>query len=285
MECCKDWSFLKPLEHYVDKTGDTSPIKHLQEKYGLLDTPDDGRVEKARALIKEVQFLLSPQALVQDRPDDEYSQNKTQPKDSFFRKRGAVWTFRYLGGNEIYLKNVDKGCEYINLLLAHPGELRSVYEIACAREVSLCQEKIDSTDIEGGFQVTSGFPLGDSGYATDQKSIQQYIAEAQRLFDEKEEALAAKEIDRVQSLDEEMATLADHISSVQGRGGKIRKSNDVRKRVRDAFRKAVNRAIEEIRKYDLSLADHFDDDIKFGNDVGYLPKESIDWELRPIANK
>ena len=45
---------------------------------------------------------------------------KEKQPENFFRKRGAVWEFRFQGGSTLLLQGVDKGAEYINLLLAHP---------------------------------------------------------------------------------------------------------------------------------------------------------------------
>lgn len=216
------------------------------------------------------------------------SETSEQP-ENFFRKRGAAWTFRYQGRNELLLVNVDKGSEYINIMLNRPSELCSVYDIVCSRDVRMCQSalnrgQLDSSEIEEGFQVTTGFPLGDSGAVTDRKSILQYEAEGRRLILEAEEARAAGEMDRVLVLEDEMAQLTEHINSATGKGGKIRKACNARKRVRDAFRRAVQRTIEEIEKYDKLFAEHLKDTLKLGNDVGYLPSQTIEWELRPVVN-
>lgn len=292
MENCKAWSFLEPLERFVDEAEDTSPLYHIEKRYAPLDADDNRYIEKAIALINEAQSLLSQKATNPDRLCEKHLKVIASDKINFFRKRGGIWTFRYLGNHELYLKNVDKGCEYINWLLANPGTLRPIDDIVCAENLSYCHQEIninsssiDSAEIAHGFEIKSSFPLGYSGDVTDQISIDQYHAEAQRLFNKKEEAIAAGEMDRVPALEEEMNRLTDYIRSVKGRNGRIRKSNDVRKRVRDAFRKSVRSAIEEIRKYDPSFAEHLDATVKFGNEVGYLPKESLEWELRPITNK
>lgn len=70
-----------------------------------------------------------------------------------------------------------------------------------------------------------------------------------------------------------------------GLGGKLRKSNDKRKNVRDAFRNAVNRAIKYLEKYDKPLAAHLKESIKCGNEPVYRTEEEIVWEVRPIVNE
>jgi len=40
--------------------------------------------------------------------------------ENFFRKRGGGWEARFQGRDWVRILGVDKGAEYINLLLAHP---------------------------------------------------------------------------------------------------------------------------------------------------------------------
>ena len=56
----------------------------------------------------------------------------------------------------------------------------------------------------------------------------------------------------------------------------MRKAKDKRKNIRDAFRNAVNRAINYIEKYDKPLFNHLKAAIKCGNEVG-LPDEEKTW--------
>ena len=81
-----------------------------------------------------------------------------------------------------------------------------------------------------------------------------------------------------------MAQIAAAITGATGRGGKLRKTGDKRKNVRDAFRNAVNRAITYIDKYDKPLAAHLKESIQHGNAVVYRPAAEITWEVRHIVN-
>ena len=213
---------------------------------------------------------------------------KEKQPDNFFRKRGGGWEARFNRGNTINIIGVDKGAEYINLLLAHPDREASVYEVVCGYALGVADQAnsgLEHDDIEDGFQVTTGAPLSDAGVVMDRKAVEQYRAKYQSLVTEKAEAEEDGDHQRVEEIEDEMAQIADEITAGVGKGGKLRKAGDKRKNVRDAFRNAVNRAITAIGKYDKPLAEHLKVSIKHGNEVVYRPGMSIAWDVRPIVNE
>lgn len=208
--------------------------------------------------------------------------------DNLFRKRGNVWEahFQGRGRHPILIQGVDKGAEYINLLLAFPDRETSVYEIVCGYALGVADRVnsgLEHDDIEDGFQVTTGAPLGDAGVVMDRKAVEQYRATYQSLVTEKAEAEEDGDHQRVEEIEDEMAQIADEITAGVGKGGKLRKAGDKRKNVRDAFRNAVNRAIAAIGKYDKPLAEHLKASIKHGNEVVYRPGAPIVWDVRPMG--
>ncbi|CAJ0867482.1 7-cyano-7-deazaguanine synthase [Ralstonia mannitolilytica] len=208
--------------------------------------------------------------------------------ENFFRKRGAVWETRFQGRNTICLLNVDKGAEYINLLLAFPDREMSVYEIAVGNAVNTIEHPAGSgiapEDIEDGYQVTQGIPLGDAGDVADRRALNECKQQARELFEEMEEARERGDHARIEEIEKEMAALVKYIEGGKGLGGRQRRVGDKRKNVRDAFRNAVDRAIRQIEKYDKPLAEHLKASIKYGNEVVYRPGMAITWEVRPIVN-
>ncbi|AOS78381.1 hypothetical protein Q5W_05065 [Hydrogenophaga sp. PBC] len=208
--------------------------------------------------------------------------------ENFFRKRGAVWETRFQGRNTICLLNVDKGAEYINLLLAFPDREMSVYEIAVGNAVNTIEQPAGSgiapEDIEDGYQVTQGIPLGDAGDVADRRALNECKQQARELFEEMEEARERGDHARIEEIEKEMAALVKYIEGGKGLGGRQRRVGDKRKNVRDAFRNAVDRAIRQIEKYDKPLAEHLKAGIKYGNEVVYRPGMAITWEVRPIVN-
>ena len=208
--------------------------------------------------------------------------------ENLFRKRGAVWETRFQGRNTICLLNVDKGAEYINLLLAFPDRETSIYEIAvgsAANAIDLpANTGVAPEDIEDGFQVTQGIPLGDAGDVADRQALREWQQRARELLGEIDDARDAGDHARVEEIEEEMAFLTKAMEGGKGIGGRQRKAGDKRKNVRDAFRNAVDRAIKQIEKYDKPLAEHLKDAIKISNEVAYRPGMSITWDVRPIVN-
>lgn len=139
-------------------------------------------------------------------------------------------------------------------------------------------------DIEKGFQVTQGVPLGDAGDIADRQALREWQQRARELLGEIEEARDAGDHARIEEIEEEMAFLTKAMEGGKGLGGRQRKAGDKRKNVRDAFRNAVDRAIKQIATYDKPLAEHLDNSIKRGEVVGYRPESPITWDVRPIVN-
>lgn len=208
--------------------------------------------------------------------------------ENFFRKRGAVWETRFQGRNTICLINVDKGAEYINLLLAFPDREASVYEIACASAANAidlpANTGVAPEEIEDGYQIVTGVPLTDAGDVADRQALREWQQRAHELLGEIEDARDSGDHARVEDIHEEMAFLTKALEGGKGLGGRQRKAGDKRKNVRDAFRNAVDRAIKQIEKYDKLLAEHLKASIKHGNEVVYRPGASITWDVRPIVN-
>ncbi len=213
--------------------------------------------------------------------------HKEKQPDNFFRKRGGGWEARFNRGNTINVLGVDKGAQYINLLLAHPDREASVYEVVCGYALGVADQAnsgLEHDDIEEGFQVTTGTPLSDAGVIFDRTAVEQFRATYQSLVTERAEAEQDGNHARIEEIEDEMAQIADAITAGIGKGGKLRKAGDKRKNVRDAFRNAVNRAIAAIGKYDKPLAEHLKASIKHGNEVVYRPGVPIVWDVRPVTN-
>ena len=214
---------------------------------------------------------------------------KQEQPANYFRKRGGVWTARFQGNKEILLIGVDKGAEYINILLGRPNQKISVYEIVCGCAIDTCDTLLCSVknleDTDEGFQITTGVPLGDAGYVADHKAVEQYREAAQNLLKEIDEARSANNVAKIQELEREMVQITGAIQEATGLGNRLRKAKDQRKNIRDAFRNAVNRAIKYIEKYDTPLFNHLKSAIKCGNEVAYLTQEDLLWDLRPIVNE
>jgi len=89
--------------------------------------------------------------------------------------------------------------------------------------------------------------------------------------------------ERIQAIENEMAQMVDAITGAVGKGGRLRKTGDKRKNVRDAFRGAVNRAIVHIGKFDKPLAGHLKASIKHGDAPVCRPAVPVTWEVRAVG--
>ena len=207
--------------------------------------------------------------------------------DNHFRRRGGAGSTRFQGRHEIPLQGVDKGAEYINLLLAHPERETSVFELVCGSALNsigvMANGGLAQEEVEEGFQITSGLPMGDAGVVADKKAVNQYRGRYQELVTEKAEAEENGEHERIEEIEEELAQIAAAITGAVGRGDRLWKIGDKRKNVRDAFRGAVNRAIVQIAKFDKPLAEHLKASIKHGNVAVYQPAVPVIWEVRAVG--
>lgn len=205
--------------------------------------------------------------------------------DHYFRRRGDAWEARFQGRNPLTLLNANKGCGYLQVLLAHPREELSIFSIVCGSAIDECDAVLrgvpsDET-FEEGFSVTQGPPLGDAGVVADRKAVLQYQKRALALLREIEEARDAGDFERVAELEDEAIQVAQAVTSATGKGGRLRKTKDTRKNVLDAFRNAVKRAIKTIGDYDTVFAEHLTNAIKFGFEASYQPTSDIAWDVRP----
>jgi len=212
---------------------------------------------------------------------------KVELPTNFFRRRGEEWEARFNARNPITLLNVNKGCGYIQILLARPRQEISIFEIACGCAIDDCDAVLktqpDSDDLAEGFQITQGVQLGDAGVVADRKAVLQYKARAKALLLEVEEARGNGDAEQVADLEEEIIQVARAISEATGTKGRLRKTKDTRKNVLDAFRSAVKRAITTIERYDKPLAEHLTGSIKFGYETVYQPGTDVVWEVRASA--
>lgn len=205
--------------------------------------------------------------------------------DNFFRRRGDAWEARFQSRNPLTLLNVNKGCSYLQVLLAHPREELSIFAVVCGSAIDDADAVLKGIpgddSFEEGFSVTQGPPLGDAGVVADHTAILQYKDRALALLREIDEARDAGDVELVAELEDEAAQVAQALTSATGKGGRLRKAKDTRKNVLDAFRNAVNRAIKAIGKYDKVFAEHLSASIRFGFDATYQPSVDITWEVRP----
>lgn len=88
----------------------------------------------------------------------------------------------------------------------------------------------------------------------------------------------------IEEVKKEMVFLTKMMGGGKELGGRQRKAGNKRKKVRNAFRNAVDRAIKQIEKYDKPLTKHLKTRSRFSNEVTYRPGVPITWDIQHIVN-
>lgn len=207
---------------------------------------------------------------------------------NYFWNRGNVYEARFRGEQSVMLQKFRKGCLYLQYLLAKPGQIFSVFDVAAEFDIVFCEDvssgNYDAAELNSGYEFSDGKRLTDLGDAVDQRAIREYGERLQDLIEEKKEAHANNDTGRVEAIDIEIAAINDHVSSAIGKGGS-RKLNDQRKNLRDAVRNGIDRAIKEISQHDEVFGAHLKTYIKMGQELAYLPDPVISWSVRPGRQK
>lgn len=206
--------------------------------------------------------------------------------ENFFWKRGNVWEARFAGGRAILIKKFDRGCEFLQYLVARPGQSAPVYEVSA--EVSgeffhnFEPASVDTVELESGYEITQGLKRGDLGDVADDLALKDYARNLRELADEARELRELGKEEEAEALYEELAKVQKAFNEASGRSGRKRKVKDEKKNLRDAVRNSIVRTISEIRLYDTAFGDHLDQFINLGAIVGYIPEPSINWSIRPV---
>lgn len=208
-----------------------------------------------------------------------------QIADNVFRRCGGAWQARFKGGKPFTVLPW-LGSSYIHYLLVAPGQPRPALDIVCSTAVDFCDRAISEHEaVEAGLQSVANPMLENLGNVSDWKAVGQYRAEAREMLVEIEQARADNNNVRVEQLEKDMAVIVGKINEAVGIGGRLKKTGDKRKNIRDSFRNNVNRVIEkQIKMTDPQLAAHLKKAIIFGNDPRYVPQDGLTWETRPVEN-
>lgn len=183
-------------------------------------------------------------------------------RNAFLKKGKSSWQVWFDGGSDIILVR-SKGAAYLHLLLTSQGIPVSVAKLAST--VALLPEE---------------FMLGAASEASDGESMDAYKVRANELLEEIEEARNDNDEGRVEALNVEIARLSDHIQSLRGLGGAIRRIGDERDRVRKRVGIAIRRVLKEIASSDRRLAEHLKaPTLKLGLNPCYAPPSPVVWQL------
>jgi hypothetical protein len=129
-----------------------------------------------------------------------------------------------------------------------------------------------------GFTLTD-LPISGFNEVADKTAIRQYRREAKLLMSEIKNARIAGDNVMLEQLEQDLEKVTQAVYGALGPEGQKKKIADQIKKIVDAFRGAVNYAIEKIEPHDTLLGKHLRRTIKYGQTPGYLPDCEIDWIL------
>ena len=202
--------------------------------------------------------------------------------ENVFRKCGDAWEVRFDGGEKFMLTGAETGARYLHFMLERPNETTLIIDIM--HHFSQFTEGYQIDDLvnpEGmleGFALTN-LPISSFSEVADETAIKQYRREAKLLMSEIKTARASGDNVMLKQLEQDLEKVTQAIYGALGPKGQRKKLADQTKRFVDAFRGAVNYAIEKIAFHNSLLEEHFMDTIKYGQTPGYLPDYKIDWHL------
>jgi hypothetical protein len=186
-----------------------------------------------------------------------------------FKKNGDVWEVIY-EGKKLPLIVDQVGLPYIHLLLK--GDLYSPYGLCKA--LYTISEKMKLLADEKSQAATTEidkFP----GEILDRKSIASLTKRKSELQDIREEADEGGHAEAVEAAEDEIQEIDGQLKLGTYRG----KTKGFGNKNSKTISKAIDRAIEAIRKYDIKLAEHFKANISKGERLLYRPPTPINWEL------
>ena len=202
--------------------------------------------------------------------------------ENIFRKCGDAWEVRFDGGEKFMLTNCSTGATYLHFMLAKPNIATSVMEIM--RSISgeykdyISVNCTDGNEFDNGFSLSRAPVMGADNIA-DNTAIRQYRKEAALISEELEKAKKSGNNSMAEQLQKELDCITAAIYEAVAPDGQRKKLADQMKRASDAFRRPVVFAIDKVAEHDKSLATHFRNAVKYGQNPGYFPTCDVDWHL------
>jgi hypothetical protein len=194
-----------------------------------------------------------------------------------FTKEGEFWTVIY-GDRFCRLKD-RKGLGYIAHLLQHPGvEFHSLDLIAEIDASAAAVFQVDGANSAEGYQSAladvgrrSGIS-DDAGEMLDNQAKAAYKHKRAELIEELQEANELHQVERADTLREEIEALNKELLRAVGLRGRDRKAASASERARLAVTRAIKAAIERITDNNPALGAMLIGSIRTGTFCSYAPK-------------
>ena len=167
------------------------------------------------------------------------------------KQEGDVWRLAY-EGRRVRMKS-NKGLRMLARLVEHPGQDVHVFDLV---HLDRGEMPIDP---------------GDGGEVIDAQARQAYQTRAAELQSMLDEAEAAHDLGRIESIRQELETLTETILSATGLSGRARRTAGAEERARQNVRKRLKDALRRISEADPTLGRHLERSIKTGRLCRYDP--------------
>src|ERR1019366_829721 len=203
------------------------------------------------------------------------------PKETCFLRQGDYWKIQYQGQNT-FLKSM-RGLHCLAYLLRHPGREFHVSELLVRLlEVPAAPSAVTANGSQhknGDQFVLSG--LNDGIPILDAQAKTEYKRRVTELRQELEEAEQFNDPNRATRARDEMNTIAQHLASAIGLGGRDRKTSSEAERARCAVTKRIKNAIQKLGEAIPALGHHLVARIKTGYFCSYNPdpERPVHWKF------
>ena len=250
------------------------PLLYVHKETVLLES--EGKILLGRAQGPAIQFLVE----VRPSSDEEWgaatdrgADTDEVPSGNQFLQEGEYWTLAF-DGTVLRMRDA-KGLHLLRELLAFPHEDLLAVDLAQRTSPSTAESTRVTLDV--GLSTGDG---GDAGPMLDEQAKAAYRARVRELRADLEEAEAANDLGRAESLREEIDVIGRELSKAVGLGGRDRASGSVSERARLMVTVAIKRALEKIDKCHAPLGEHLRRSIKTGRRCSYDPGSNApDWTL------
>ncbi|MEO7649487.1 MAG: hypothetical protein ABIZ80_03400 [Bryobacteraceae bacterium] len=181
-----------------------------------------------------------------------------------------MWLLSF-AGKTAYVKHCA-GLNYISELLRCPRTL-----IEAATLVSADREQRESVQVDPAQDIKKGAAMPGLE-VSDYQAIRAVRKDLKLRKRELAECGIGKE-KRKAELQSGIQRSEAYLKEAQAPGGRIRRTGGMVDRLRSRVRKAYERALSEIGKNHVPLANHLHASIRTGSSLIYVPVEMPDWEF------
>jgi hypothetical protein len=133
------------------------------------------------------------------------------------------------------------------------------------------------TDAIDGMTVRTG--LGDAGEILDEPAKRAYKERLADLNEERDDALAVGDLERIARAEEEIDFLTRELTSAYGIGGRARKAADSGERIRKAVTNRIKDSMTKIERVHPALGRHLANGVRTGTYCSYAPESAVEWQV------